>query len=102
MSDELTEIFHTCRKAAEHGDAVAQYARGLKYFYGEEVPQNDIQAHLWWSLAANAGAEWDKELKDKAYDLRWCLEQEMTPDQIAEAQRLASEWMISRGTNFKE
>ena len=93
MSDELAAR----RKAAEEGDAAAQYALGLKYFYGEEVPQDNIQAHLWWNLAAHAGAEWDKELKDKAYDLRWCLEQEMTPEQITEAQRLASEWKMNRG-----
>ena len=96
MSDELAETFHACRNAAEQGDAAAQYALGLKYFYGEEVPQDNIQAHLWWNLAAHAGAEWEKELKDKAYDLRWCLEQEMTPDQIAEALRLASEWTMNQ------
>ena len=93
MSDELAAR----RKAAEEGDAAAQYALGLKYFYGEEVEQNDIQAHLWWNLAANAGDEWDKELKEQAYDLRFCLEQEMAPEQIAEAQRLASEWTMKQG-----
>ena len=97
MSDELAEAFHACRKAAEHGDAAAQYSLGLKYYYGEGVEQNHTQAHLWWNLAANAGAEWEKELKDKAYDLRWCLEQEMTPAQIAEALRLASEWKMKQG-----
>ena len=97
MSDELAEAFHACRNAAELGDAAAQYSLGLKYFYGEEVQQNDIQAHLWWNLAANAGAEWDKEMKEQAYDLRFCLEQEMTPEQIAEAQRLASEWKMNQG-----
>ena len=97
MSDDSAELFQACRKAAEQGDAMAQYSLGLKYYYGEEVTQNDIQAHLWWNLAANAGAEWDKELKDKAYDLRWCLEQDMTPEQIAEALRLASEWTVKQG-----
>ena len=97
MSDDLAESFHACRKAAEQGDAAAQYALALKYFYGEEVQQNDIQAHLWWNLAANAGDEWDKEMKEQAYDLRFCLEQEMTPAQIAEALRLGGEWKMSRG-----
>ena len=97
MSDELAETFHACRNAAEQGDAAAQYSLGLKYYYGEGVTQDHIQAHLWWNLAANAGAEWDKELKEQAYDLRFCLEQEMTPEQIAEAQRLASEWTMKQG-----
>ena len=93
MNDELA----ACRIAAEQGDAAAQYALGLKYYYGEGVPQSYIQAHLWWNLTANAGDEWEKELKDKAYDLRWCLEQEMTPSQITEAQRLAGEWKMNQG-----
>jgi TPR repeat protein len=93
LSDELAEMFHACRKAAKQGDAAAHYAFGLKFYYGEEVPQKDIQAHLWWNLPENAGSSWDQELKDKAYELRWCLEQEMTPAQIAAALRLASEWM---------
>ena len=97
MSDDSAEMFQACRNAAEQGDAMAQFSLGMKYYYGEEVPQNDIQAHLWWNLAANAGDEWDKELKDKAYDLRFCLEQEMTPAQITEAQSLASEWTMNQG-----
>ena len=97
MSDDSAELFQACRKAAEQGDAVAQYSLGLKYYYGEGTAKNFIQAHLWWNLAANAGDEWDEELKGKAYDLRWCLEQEMTPAQITEALRLASEWTMKQG-----
>ena len=96
MSDELAEAFHACRKAAEHGDAAAQYSLGLKYYYGEGVPQDHIQAHLWWNLTANAGDEWDKDMKEQTYDLRFSLEQIMTPAQIAEAQRLASEWKVNQ------
>ena len=97
MSDELAETFHACRNAAELGDAAAQFALGDMYYQGQSIPQDHIQAHLWWNLAANAGDEWDKELKDTAYDLRWCLEQDMTPEQIAEALRLASEWTVNQG-----
>ena len=97
MSDELAETFQAYRNAAEQGDAAAQYALGLKFYYGEGVTQDGIQAHLWWNLAANAGDGWEKELQEQAYDLRFCLEQEMTPEQIAEAQRLASEWTMKQG-----
>lgn len=92
MSDELVEPFHACQKAAEQGDAAAQYSLGEMYYQGQLIPKDHVQAHLWWNLAANAGASGDQELKDKAYDLRFCLEQIMTPAQIAEAQRLAREW----------
>ena len=97
MSDEFAETFQAYRNAAEQGDAAAQYSLGRKYYYGEGVLQDYIQAHMWWNLAANAGDEWDKELKEQAYDLLWCLEQEMTPAQIAEALRLASEWTMKQG-----
>lgn len=97
MNDEKTQAFKECRKAAEQGDTVAQYSLGLKYYYGEGTRQDYIQAHLWWNLAANAGDEWEKDLTDQAYDLRWCLEQTMTPAQVTEALRLASEWKVNRG-----
>ena len=38
MSDELA----ACRIAAEQGDAAAQYALGLKCYYGEGVSKNKI------------------------------------------------------------
>ena len=44
MSDELAEMFHACRKAAEQGYARAQYSLGLKYYNGEGVSQNQSVA----------------------------------------------------------
>jgi len=92
MSDELT----ACREAAEQGDAAARFSLGEIYYQGHVIPQDHIQAHLWWNLAANTGDELNQEIKDIAYDLRFSLEQIMTSAQIAEAQRLANEWKIRR------
>ena len=50
------------------------------------VPQNDVLAYMWFSLAAAQGDENAQENRDMAANL-------MTPDQIAEAQRMAQEWM---------
>ena len=55
------------------------------YAEGEGVPQNYIQAHMWLNLA---GARGDEDAR-KARDL---VKDKMTPEQIAEAQRLASVW----------
>ncbi len=41
---------------------------------------------MWFDLVAEQGSEKAKENRDKAAS-------EMTPDQIAEAQRMAREWM---------
>ena len=55
------------------------------YYNGEGVPQNYIQAHMWLNLAGARGDEKAREARDIVKD-------KMTPEQIAEAQRLASVW----------
>ena len=44
---------------------------------------NQVRAYLWYTLAEDW--EWSQRFKEK-------LTREMTPDQIAEAERLVSEW----------
>ena len=65
--------------AAGQGSADAQIALGFLYEYGEAVPQDYVQAHKWFDLAGSG-----------LY--RDTLAAKMTPAQIAEAQKLASEW----------
>ena len=55
------------------------------YKKGRGVAQDYAQAHIWFNLAAAQGDEIAAKLRDK-------LAKSMTPDQVAEAQRLASEW----------
>ena len=55
------------------------------YENGEGVPQDFVQALKWFDLAASGG-------DDAAGKNRDSLAESMTPDQIAEAQRLAREW----------
>jgi uncharacterized protein len=75
------------RKAAEQGDANAQVALGEMYASGEGVPQDYGQAHMWFNLAAA-----DNLLHEFAGAKRDEVAAKMTPDQIAEAQRMAREW----------
>ena len=63
----------------------AQYALIAIYFNGLGVPKNYVQAHMWASLTAARGM-------DGAADGLDIIAEQMTPDQIAEAQRLAREW----------
>ena len=74
------------RKAGEQGNAVAQFNLGVSYRTGWGVPQDYISAHMWLSLAAEAGYETAPKIRDQ-------LAKRMTPDQIAEAQRMVREWM---------
>ncbi len=56
------------------------------YAQGQGVRQDFVQAHIQFSLAAAAGSEGAQKNRDMVAN-------NMTPDQIAEAQRMAREWM---------
>lgn len=77
------------RLAAEQGHPQAQSNLGMKYELGQGVPQSYIRAHKWFSLSAAGGFE----LATNGHDI---VAKHMTPDQIAEAQRLAAEWTAKR------
>ncbi len=91
------------RKAAEQGDASAQKSLGDLYEAGQGVPQDYIQAYMWFNLAASPhNPNWSEinrvegEIYGKARDK---VAAKMTPAQIAEAQRLTSQWRATRTPN---
>jgi uncharacterized protein len=73
------------RKAADHGLAAAQFNLGVLYAHGLGVSQDYVLAHLWFSLASAQGEEGAKAALDEAAA-------RMAPSEIAEAERLASDW----------
>lgn len=77
-----------CESAADHGEIEAQFDLGLMYATGRGAPQDYVVAHKWFNLAAVQGNE-------QARDRRVELAQDMSQGEIAEAQRLAREWMHS-------
>jgi len=83
------------RKAADQGDAIAQNNLGLMYYNGQGVPQDYVQAHMWLNLAAATFPATDAESRQKAVKNRDFVASKMTPEQIAEAQKLAREWKPS-------
>ena len=72
------------RKAAEQGDAQAQNNLGTMYGQGHGVAQNDVQARMWFDLAATKGDAAARTNRDIAAG-------NMTPAQVAQAERLARE-----------
>jgi TPR repeat protein len=76
------------RKAAEQDYAGAQFNMGIMFFKGKGVSQDYTQAHMWFSLAAANGY-------DKSHKSLDTVAKKMTPAEISEAQRLASEWLPS-------
>jgi TPR repeat protein len=113
-----TEALRLCRPLAEQGEFAAQNVLGLMYLKGRGVSQNDFEAAKWFRKAAEQGDPWspsaqsvlgtlyedghgvpqDYVLAYMWYNLggaeaaRDYLATKMTPDQIAEAQRLTREW----------
>jgi TPR repeat protein len=74
------------RKAALQGLAGAQFNLGWMYWKGQGVVQDYVQAHMWFNIA---GANGDED----AIESRDSISRQMTKAQIAEAQKLARDWM---------
>ena len=77
--------------AANQGQTMAQGALGLRYVAGKGVPRDYILAYMWLNLAAAHETyapyrEMDAKMRDLIFPPL------ITPDQIAEAQRMAREW----------
>ncbi len=71
---------------AKNGRADALYNLGLAYSTGQGVGVDFIAAHKWFNLAAVRGVEEAKKWRAQ-------ISAEMNNSQIAEAQRLAREWL---------
>ena len=79
------EHFKWVYKAAEHGHAKAQEMLGICYAKGEGVAIDNVRAYMWFNLSIAAGNSEAAERRDR-------MTQRMTPKQIAEGQKLSSEW----------
>ena len=80
--DSLTQY----ERDAKDGRAEALYNLGLAYSTGQGVTIDMVAAHKWFNLAAVRGVEAAKSWRNQ-------VAAEMTTGQIAEAQRLAREWL---------
>jgi TPR repeat protein len=91
VPQDYTEAVKWFRMAAEQGNVEAMDDLARMYVQGQGVPKNYVQAHLWFNLAA---ARRHPEPGHLNYDAgaRDSLAEQMTPAEVAEAQRLAREW----------
>lgn len=83
IPNDYIKAVHWLRKAAEQGDANAQFELGAMYLKGLGVIENEVQAYAWLSLASMQG--------DEAHGLRDDLRSQLTSEQLAEARDLARE-----------
>lgn len=76
-------------KLAGKGCAVSQYYLGLMHIKGTGVLQDYCRAHLWLNVASAQGHHKARIQLDK-------LTRKMSPNQVAEAQKLARAWLAKR------
>jgi hypothetical protein len=86
VPQDFTEAAKWIHLAAEQGDVTAQFLLGMHYENNWGVPQDYVVAHKWFNLAAEQGHESARSHRDE-------IVKTMTPAQMAEAQRLARQWM---------
>lgn len=86
MPQSLTEAVGWYQKAAEGGQAEAMAGLGTLSQQGQGVPQNLVEAYKWFNLAAVSGHKPFQTLRDR-------VAQRLSAGQLAEGQRLASEWV---------
>jgi len=89
VAQDYQKAFEWSLKAAEKDSAMAQLSLGTMFWEGKGVSQDYVQAHMWCNLAAS---KLSGEERDVAADFRDSVAEEMTREQIAEAQKLAREW----------
>ena len=80
------------RKAAEQGHAPAQFNLGDMYRDGEGVPQDDVEAFKWFSLATTYA---DESQREGLADRRDLAASRLTPEQLAEGQKRVREWFAT-------
>jgi hypothetical protein len=94
VAQDCGEAVKWYRKAAERRYRKAQYSLGHAYYHGQGVPRDYVQAHMWLDLAAAGFMGNDRNTYSSARD---AVAAKITPQQIAEAQRLAREWKPKPG-----
>ena len=88
VREDDAEAARWYRLAAEQGYASAQYKLGYLYVNSDGIERDLVQAYMWFRIVDSSG----EELTAEAHDV---LEEHTTPEEIAEAERLAHEWLAA-------
>jgi DNA-binding NarL/FixJ family response regulator len=88
----LTEI-ERHRRRAEDGVGMSQYRLGEMYRDGRGAARNKASAYLWFLIAQSAG----RDLLHRAQNALDSMDDALSADEIAEAQRKAAEWLEKQG-----
>ena len=89
VAKDEVEAVKWIRKAADQGDAAAQFALGVMYEDGTGVAKDEVEAYKWWLLAGAGGNKIANEIAKRNIGL---IEKRLTPAQRAEGQKRAREF----------
>ena len=87
VTQDYAEAAKWHKKVAEQGDSGAQNILGAMYERGKGIPKDYVEAYKWFSISGESGNEYGHLYRENIG------KRKMTPDQIAEAQGLAKEWV---------
>lgn len=87
VAQDFAEAAKWYRLSAEQGNVFAKLNLGILNERGTPgAPRDLVQSHMWYNLAAAQGHADAGQLRDDVAG-------NMTPQQVAEAQRMAQEWL---------
>jgi TPR repeat protein len=86
---DFAEAAKWLKRAAEQGYALAQYELGLIYRTGYGLAIDHVQSYVWLNLAAAAGIQEAVATRDEVM-------RSLSNKQLAQAQKMAREWLASR------
>ncbi len=96
VKKDYQKALYWTEKLAKQGNANAQYNLGEMYYEGKGVVKNYIQAYKWISLCKAQMTDEGTVVGTAVDQLFNSLESKMTKNQIAEAQKLASQFKIQK------
>ena len=85
VTQDYAEAAKWYKKAAEQGDSVSQIILGAMYEKGKGISKDFVEAYKWFSISGETG-------NGRMY-IEKLGKRKITTAQIAEAQKLAQEWM---------
>ena len=91
VAQAYSAAIHWYRKAADHGDAAAQFNLGTLYGSGRGVAVDHVEAYQWLTLASSRFSASDEQ-RSRAIQNCTLVASKMTGAQIAEAQIWANAW----------
>jgi TPR repeat protein len=89
LKKDYAEAANWYRKSAEQGNIYAQASLGILYHAGKGLPHDDVQAEMWFTISADHAPPNDR---DTIAEMRDSVAAHLSPEQIAQARRLAHDW----------